>query len=278
MKQHPNSRPQHAQDFRIARKSIRGIAAILFVLAICLSHRAVAQSDSSRNEIGIRMDQFQRTNSRTTYPDMREGGNSRSVTGLELFGLRLGKRHNFIRFSIGGIHEVNHYVIDDSSSEGDRELDHLRSTQLITSSIAYGHDFAPFSGKVATRFHLRCGLSLTHEFLARNYTIYDETITDTAGNLLERTNEIVQGGAHTLKLRAFGQATFKLWKGLNVGIEWQVGPRIQFGQSRTQNAYFRYQNGLLEDVAVTRRSIPIRPRFETIELLGIPFLSLAWRF
>jgi hypothetical protein len=251
---------------------------MLFIVLCSLCGTLIAQDGATPptrrwQEVGIRSGHwlFSRYRFEEAHGTLRE--NRLRNWNVEGYAIRYGNRHSFIRLSLGLSSDSQWSRLVTASPALDRVSETDDQEQTITTSISHGWELKP----VPRRLHVRAGFSLAHRLQVHASHHVNSMAADSSGNttLEDYTNR--QVGMQELQLKVFGQVNFRLWKGLWVGLEWQLGPSKRFGIVNFVNSGMREENGVVE---VDFRNEDLRLVSERVkmEMKVWSIWSLGWRF
>ncbi len=224
------------------------------ILICCLASKAQEPIFHPETmEIGLRITDFKLTRG---VADVNQGTQRASYQGIgwELYGSKFISHHNFVRLGVG-------FSMVDAYRNFRIENDILYSlftdesaSRTLSYEIGFGHEFAKIQEPLLERFRFRAGATVTGstsllDKSGFSNTVYDSTNAVTQWRIVNKTKT----GGQDLFLGLFAQAAMRVHKGFFVGVEWRVGPNLEFGGGKTKDESTDYTatNGTEYD-SVTR--------------------------
>lgn len=177
-------------------------------------------------EVGLRLTNVNLA--RSNYGPSTQGTQK---VGFELFALRSNARNNFRRVGIGYTRDVDKSTSDNVSNSEQQHTESRSAGHLLTYELGWGHLFKRSDAPFWDRFRFQAGISFAGITTLRKTSHNEIVQLDSAGGLdYRQTLDQTSRGNNVLRLAAFGQLGFRLYKGCFFGGEWRVGPSLTLGR------------------------------------------------
>lgn len=177
-------------------------------------------------EVGLRMTNLNLA--RSSYGPSTQGTQK---VGFELFALKSNARNNFHRVGIGYTRDASKSTSENVSNSEQQHTENRSDGHLLTYELGWGHLFKRSIVPFWDRFRLQAGISFAGISTMRQTTHYELLQLDSAGAFAySQTLDQSSRGNNVLRLAAFGQLGFRLYKGCFLGGEWRVGPSLTLGR------------------------------------------------